>query len=253
MKDFEINEESTYQFEIMNYEVDQFNWEGFDSEELKIGELYVDPETNRASVILEGDELKKVIEQPALVPYIFRASDEVLMESEDVLVQVTETCKSLAAVQEDYEPVHGFYYVVFQALSAKLKVYNVKLGTFKEINDYVLAPELVKGIFDEYDNLLFEYVDGAWTITDAAEAYGFENADDLTVSIDTKLKFPYEGNEEKTFGGNLYVINVAGDGETPVLAPTDTAPSVDAINWWNLGTDLQVDKKAQFGMTVMWG
>ena len=54
------------------------------------------------------------------------------------------------------------------------------------------------------------------------------------------------GYEHVSFGESLRTFN-----EGDALLPTGTAVG-EGINWWNFGTDLQVDKKAQFVVNVKW-
>lgn len=249
-----INEESIYRFEIKNYAIDEVDWEecefryetDFDNTK---DEAYADGK--HAYIELTGEELIDVIQNPGKVPYIYLNTDEALIaKGYDVLIEVTESCEKFAE-DEDYKPVYGYYYVVFKALDAKIKLYNVKLGTFKDVNDYVYAHELVEGIYDEYDNKIFEWDDeaGAWAATEAAETYGItdENIDLLTVEVKSVLDYPWD--TEDSFGSNLYPF-AAGDA---LDSPTPGTTTDSGINWWNLGTDLQVDKKAQFTIVVLWG
>ena len=246
MVNFDINEESNYKFEIKNYVVDDVDWEPKDNGAYTYGTTTYDDGTVHAFVQFTGEELINVIKNPALVPYIYLNTDEPLIaKGYDVLVEVEETCQKLG------EPVYGYYFVVFQALNANLKIYNVKLGTFKDVNDYVYAYELVEGIYDEHKAKIFEWKDGAWVATEAAEAYGITGTELLSVEVKTRLAYPWD--TEDSFGGNLYTFP-AGEDLTVLLSPTPTAATKDSgINWWNLGTDLQVDKKAQFTIQVLWG
>ena len=239
MTGFDINEESVYKFEIKNFTTDEVDWEVVDGGGTYGTTTYDDGE--HAYVELTGAELKDVIETPGLVPYIFLNTENALIaKGYDVLVEVEENCEKLDVAE------YGYYFVVFKALDAKLKVYNVKLGTFKEVNDYAYAHELVDGIFDAYNNKIFEWSDGAWVATEAAAVYGITGTEDLTVEVKSVLK--YTSDSEESFGGNLYAFE---EGASLVPAPSETKES--GINWWNLGTDLQVDKKAEFTIVVSWG
>ena len=239
MVNFEINEESTYKFEIMNFTTDDVDWDvktgTYGTETLEDGD--------HAFVELTGAELQSIIDGEAVTPYIFIVSDALIAQGYDVLVQITESCE-----YDLVKPVNGYYYVVFQALQAKLEVNDVLLGTFKPINDYVLAHELVSVIADENGNAIFEWDEDAqaWTATEDAAQYGIEDASELTVEIGSALIYSYDTKE--SFGGNLAVL---AKGEQ--ILPTDEEAPETAINWWNLGTDLQVDKKAEFTITVKWG
>ena len=245
MVNFEINEESNYKFEIKNYDIKDVDWEVVSGGGTYGTTVYEDG-TTHAYVLLTGTELKAVIEDASLVPYIYLKTDEPLIaKGYDVLVEVEESCEKLSKY-EGYKPVFGYYFVVFKALDAKLKLYNVKLGTFKDFNDYAYAHELVEGIYDEYSNQIFEWKDGAWVATEAAEVYGITDTADLTVEVKSTLTYPWD--TEESFGGNLFTFT-----EGQALTPGPASTKESGINWWNLGTDLQVDKKAQFTVVVNWG
>ena len=240
MVGFDINEESIYKFEIKNFDVEEVDWDVVEGGGT-YGTTVYDDGTTHAYVELTGAELKDVIENADLVPYIFLNTENALIaKGYDVLVEVEENCDKLDKAE------YGYYFVVFKALDAKLKLYNVKLGTFKEVNDYAYAHELVEGIFDAYNNKIFEWKDGEWVATEAAEVYGITGTEDLTVEVASQLKYTFDSKE--SFGGNLYTFE---KGQALVPGPESTTDS--GINWWNLGTDLQVDKKAEFTVVVKWG
>ncbi|MGN1215801.1 MAG: hypothetical protein ACI4TJ_06090, partial [Candidatus Cryptobacteroides sp.] len=73
----------------------------------------------------------------------------------------------------------------------------------------------------------------------AKTAYGLEDIDgSVTFTEGNALSYPYEDNTKESFGGCL------------------TTGSDDAglfVSWANLGTDLQVDKYAQYNLTVQIG
>jgi len=242
MKNFDINAESTYKFKIMNYTTTDVDWDVTTGGGTRGTELDADG-GEHAYVEMSGNTLSDIIQNPALVPYIYLTNSTLIAKGYDVLIEVTETCNALD------ESVNGYYFVVFKALDARLNLYNVKLGTFKEYNDFVLAHELVKNITDAYGNSIFEWDDltSAWTATTEANTlYGITSTADLSIEVDSNLIFSYD--TEESFGENLYRFK-AGDNLDPVgYTATETG-----INWWNLGTDLQVDKKAQFKVTVKYG
>jgi hypothetical protein len=240
---FEINKESTYKFEIKNYTIDDVDWDVVTGKRGTV-DYTTGVVGTHAYVELTGQELIDVIDldnTAAVTPYIFLTDKALISKGYDVLVEVTETCDKLDKSEK------GYYFVVFKALDAKLELYNVKLGTFKEVNDYVYASEVVKSIKDSYNKEIFKWDEATskWTVTDDASVYGItaDDADKVSVTIDQKLIF--NADPEDSFGGNLYPFTA----NAPLL-PTDEQATETGINWWNLGTDLQVDKDATFKVIV---
>ena len=151
--------------------------------------------------------------------------------------------------------------MVFDALKAYIGLNEFALGTFKNLNDYIAANELVFGVYDvdvtgltaaeAAGHLVVEYVNGAWKATQlAATLYGFDVVNDtFAVEIDENLVYAAAGNTYDTkasFGGRLNVRK-AGTQFSP--AP-NAQLTEDAIDWWNMGTDLQVNKYAGFKIKV---
>jgi hypothetical protein len=237
MLDFKVNKESTYRFTIKNFTDDEVNWE-----DNGLGTVGTDPVTKHAYVEFTGTEMQTIVDDPAAqsayIPYIYLVKTTLISKGYDVLIEVTETCTPLN------ESKKAYYYVVFKALDLKLNLYNVKLGTFKEYNDFALAHELVKNIEDINGNEIFKWETDKWVATDAAKVYGITDAAKLTIEV-TKLIFDYD--TEESFGDNLYVFK---SGTT--LDPTGYTTTETGINWWNLGTDLQKDKKAKFFVDLKW-
>ena len=235
-----INEESIYRFEIKNCPIDEVDWEECD---YRNQVTYKDGSVH-SYVELTGEELIKVIQNPALVPYIYLNSDgPLIVKGYDVLIEVTETNTKQNASKS------GYYFVVFKGLEVMLRLYDVKLGNFLDINDFVYTHELVEGIYDQYGNKLFKWDYDRWVTTEAAEVYGIteENTDKLTVEVKSTLIYPWD--TEESFGYNLYTFT-----EGSYLYPTPTtAPTESGITWWSNGLNLQVDKKAMFMVQVLWG
>ena len=245
----EVNEESVYTFLIKNYTKDEVIWEASALGTVEDETIKIDDKTSEihSKVTLTGAELKQIIAAPTKTPYIKLTDEARIAKGYDVLVEVTEKCT------EEKHPVVGdksnvgYYFVVFKALDAKLALKDVKLGTFKEINDYVLVTELVEGIYDG-NTLLFtlDPETGEINAEEAAAEYGM-TADQLTITLEPNLIYNFD--TKASFGDNLYVV-AAGQ---PYDPSTETTAEVDGINWWNLGTDLQVDKKAEYKVTVKYG
>jgi len=120
MKNFDINAESTYKFKIMNYTTTDVDWDVTTGGGTRGTELDADG-GEHAYVEMSGNTLSDIIQNPALVPYIYLTNSTLIAKGYDVLIEVTETCNALD------ESVNGYYFVVFKALDARLNLYNVKI------------------------------------------------------------------------------------------------------------------------------
>lgn len=242
-----VNEESVYTFLIKNYTTDEVIWDAPEVGTVKDTTIKVgDKNEVHSKVILTGAELKQVIEAPTKTPYIKLTDEARIAKGYDVLVEVTEACATPEHIVTGAKSQLGYYFVVFKALDAKLALKDVKLGTFKEINDYVLVTELVEGIYDGNTLLFTIGADGKAVAEEAAAEYGM-TPDQLTITLEPNLIYNFD--TKASFGDNLYVV---AKGQ-PYDPSTETTAEVDGINWWNLGTDLQVDKKAEYKVTVKYG
>ena len=243
MVNLEINYESIYRFEIKNYDINEVDWQVVSGGGTYGSTVYQDG-TTHAYIELTGSELIDVIKNPALVPYLFLNSGDILINKDfEILVEIKESS------MKDGTALFGYYFVVYKSPKVMLKLYNVKLGTFRAVNDYVYTHELVEGVY--IDNIkIIEWSNGSWVATKAAEYYGITDATDLTVEIKSRLTYPYDS--EDSFGGNLYVFTEGSAVNS--VSPTPTHVPLDSgINWWNNGATLQVDKKARFTISVMLG
>ncbi len=212
-----------------------------------------------AKVTLTGTQLKDIVKKQnnAVSPDIKVVNNALISQGFDVLVRVTETCKNKTATGTKTKT--GYYFVVFKALDAHIVFNEFKLGTYKEINDYIAVNEFVYGIFDadvtgltaaEADkHLISKWENGAWTITDLAkESYNFKATG--TISVELENAFVYSAADpQASFGGRLLVVKKNQNFIGPAPQNNGTL-AVDAIEWWNMGTDLQVDKAAQFQINV---
>ena len=68
----------------------------------------------------------------------------------------------------------------------------------------------------------------------------------MTIEVDKLIYFNLPADNEESFGGRLKLFEA---GSTLVPTPTD-APTEGGIDWWNMGTDLQVDKVAKYHVSV---
>lgn len=242
-----VNEESVYTFLIKNYTTDEVIWVADELGTVKDTTIKVgDKNEVHSKVTLTGAELKQVIDAPTKTPFIKLTDQARITKGYDVLVEVTEACATPEHIVTGAKSQLGYYFVVFKALDAKLALKDVKLGTFKEINDYVLVTELVEGIYDG-TTLLFtlDPATGEIIPEDAAAEYGMD-ATQVTITLEPNLLYNFD--TKASFGDNLYVVPAGQPYD-----PTQVEADVDGINWWNLGTDLQKDKKAEYKVTVKYG
>ena len=236
MVNFRINSESIYTFTIMNYGVEDVDWEVV-SGGGSYGTTRFPDGSFHAYVQLTGAELIEVISDPAITPYVYLTTDSPVTHGYDVLIEVQEKSSRVN------ESRQGYYFVIFKGLDFGLKLYDVKLGTFPNQSDYVYAHELVEGIYNQYYEKLFEWKNGAWVVTPAAEVYGITDTYDLVVEVKSVLTYPWD--TEESFGGNLFSF-YTGD----CLLPLDNYAKDSGICWWSNGLNLQVDKKARYTIVV---
>ena len=244
-----------FRFTIMNFPITSVDFKEPDevNGDFTRGEVNMkDADGNDATyayVELTKEQLKAVIAgKPS--PEIF-VKGILLDEDRDVLVQVTETCNNEYAVTPK---MVGYYYVVFEALKPYIDLRDIELGTFKEANDYALTHELIEGIYDAPKgtpgrNKVFEWDDqtGAWVATDAAEIYGITGDTNVTIEVSRLIYFNLPDDNKESFGDRLKIFEAGSDD----VVPTPTTDLTEGgINWWNMGTDLQVDKVAKYEVSV---
>ncbi|MBR3075298.1 MAG: collagen-like protein, partial [Bacteroidales bacterium] len=197
-------------------------------------------------------------------PEIVRANAQAISTGFDILVEVTETCNS-NGIDAANKSKSAYYYVVFEALKANLKFNDVILGDFRNCNDFALVHEIIKGVYDAADNLIFEWraataqtatapgTAEGWYATKAAEAYGFtEGPIDPAWNITFELgAIKYDFDTEHSFGGRLKTFDSTAQLQA-LNEPTPTQQIDEAgIDWMNMGTDLQTDKFANLEVAVM--
>ena len=260
-----VNEESTYTFRIMNFaqeenvdiQVNGVGTKGTDTGadiDADLGHTaasskeYTAPKDayKYAYVTISGADLKKIVNQEAgyVSPDIILTGGAKFSQGYDILVEVTEECAGGFV-----DPIKGYYYVVFEALKATVKFNKIELGTFKQCNDFALAHEIIEGVYDQYDKKIIEWDEAtsAWKLTDDGKAYGLVDADipKLTFEI-TKLNYDKNANDtEESFGGRL---NAFADATT--ADPVAGLSAEYCLDWWNMGTDLMVDKVAGFLLEI---
>jgi len=132
-----------------------------------------------------------------------------------------------------------FYVEVSEQSTAFSGNLDLELGTYKARADLAYIPKYFQ-ILDTADTtkVLYYYKDGAFIASDYAKStYGYSNTT-ATVALHTgnELSYANTGADAKeTFGGCLYW---GSDSNGQYIA------------WNNLGTDLQVDKYAQYNVVV---
>ena len=239
-KNIKIADDATISFEIMhstsdwkvNYADDAFKFITADG-------------SNVDKVEFTAAEFKAIIANPATSPDI-KFMNSILTEDTAVLVKVTEKCTSDADVITPATEKVGYYYVVFQTpFKVVTSNKDVELGTFKNEKDVTYIPTDVKVVEKENEAKViftFDPATGTMIASDYAKTqYGLN---DLQGSVEFKagnaLTYPYKDNSKESFGGCLtYGENVTTKGLF--------------VAWENLGTDLLVDKYADYNLVVKIG
>lgn len=238
-KNINIADDATISFEIMNSTAD---WKvNYPKDAYK----FITKDGNVDKVVFTAAEFKAIIASPATSPDI-KFMNNILTEDTAVLVKVTETCTTEADVITPAKEKVGYYYVVFQTPFKVITTNkDIELGTFKNEKDVTYIPTDVKVVEKENEtNVIFTFdpATGMMTASDYAKTqYGLN---DLQGSVEFKagnaLTYPYKDNSKESFGGCLtYGVNVTTKGLY--------------VAWENLGTDLIVDKYADYNLVVKIG
>lgn len=238
-KNINIADDATISFEIMNSTAD---WKvNYPKDAYK----FITKDGNVDKVVFTAAEFKAIIAAPATSPDI-KFMNNILTEDTAVLVKVTETCTTEADVITPAKVKVGYYYVVFQTPFKVITTNkDIELGTFKNEKDVTYIPTDVKVVEKENEaNVIFTFdpATGTMIASDYAKTqYGLNN---LQGSVEFKagnaLTYPYKDNSKESFGGCLtYGENVTTKGLF--------------VAWENLGTDLLVDKYADYNLVVKIG
>ena len=238
-KNINIADDATISFEIMNSTAD---WKvNYPKDAYK----FITKDGNVDKVVFTAAEFKAIIAAPATSPDI-KFMNNILTEDTAVLVKVTETCTTEADVITPAKEKVGYYYVVFQTPFKVITTNkDIELGTFKNEKDVTYIPTDVKVVEKENEaNVIFTFdpATGTMIASDYAKTqYGLNN---LQGSVEFKagnaLTYPYKDNSKESFGGCLtYGENVTTKGLF--------------VAWENLGTDLLVDKYADYNLVVKIG
>lgn len=239
-KNINIADDATISFEIMHSTAD---WKvNYPDDAYK----FITPEGNVVDkVVFTAEQFKAIIANPATSPDI-KFMKNILTEDTAVLVKVTETCTTEADVITPAKKKVGYYYVVFQTPFKVITTNkDIELGTFKNEKDTTYIPTDVKVVEKENEaNLIFTFdpATGTMIASDYAKTqYGLNN---LQGSVEFKagnaLTYPYKDNSKESFGGCL----TYGENETTKGL---------FVAWENLGTDLLVDKYADYNLVVKIG
>ena len=238
-KNINIADDATISFEIMNSTAD---WKvNYPKDAYK----FITKDGNVDKVVFTAAEFKAIIEAPATSPDI-KFMNNILTEDTAVLVKVTETCTTKADVITPATEKVGYYYVVFQTPFKVITTNkDIELGTFKNEKDVTYIPTDVKVVEKENeDNVIFTFDPATGMMTASNYAKTQYGLNDLQGSVEFKagnaLTYPYKDNSKESFGGCLtYGVNVTTKGLY--------------VAWENLGTDLLVDKYADYNLVVKIG
>lgn len=236
-KNIKIADDATISFEIMhsdntwkvNYADDAYK--------------FITPDGNVDKVEFTAAEFKAIIASPVTSPDI-KFMNSILTEDTAVLVKVTEKCTSDADEITPATEKVGYYYVVFQTpFKVVTSNKDVELGTFKNEGDITYIPTDIKVVEKENEkNVIFTFdkANAKMIATGYAKSqYGLNDLDgSVTFKKGNELTYPYENNTKDSFGGCL---TYGSDTEGLYVA------------WDNLGTDLLVDKYADYNLVVKIG
>lgn len=230
---------STLTFTIMNYPSDVVTFAGGTAGTISTSSFKQDGAsvaTSHSTVTFTKAELDAIIAKSKVSPDIKQLGAS-LSGNKDILVRVVETCNNTAAEILPAKTKTGYYYVVFEAAIFKVVISDVTLKTLKNDPDQKLAHEFI-AIVDQANptDTLYKWSTGnTWAPTAIATSkYGITSSMTATVTID-KLVFDTTGADvEKSFGGCLTIVK-----------------NEDGLKWFNMGTDLQDDKKAKFNVKMV--
>lgn len=239
-KNINIADDATISFEIMNSTAD---WKvNYPKDAYK----FITNDGNVVDkVVFTAAEFKAIIASPATSPDI-KFMNNILTEDTAVLVKVTETCTTEADVITPAKEKVGYYYVVFQTPFKVITTNkDIELGTFKSDKDITYIPTDIKVVEKENEaNVIFTFdlATGMMIASDHAKTqYGLN---DLPGSVEFKagnaLTYPYKDNTKDSFGGCL------------TYGKNETTHGL-YVAWDNLGTDLLVDKYADYNVVVKIG
>ena len=146
-----------------------------------------------------------------------------------------------------------------------VKFNEVKLGDFKDQNDYALISEIVTGVYEsdaadavalftwapeEKDETGTVVTPAGWKLGPSAATYGITDPAKITFKIN---RFIYGLNEKDTEDSFKNCLSIFEAGDTLFPWPTTGAVAEGGIDWRNDGTNLEQDKVAGFELQVFYG
>ena len=238
-KNITLNDDATYTFTIMHSRIsgnDKDWYVNYLADDFK----FIVNGDAKDEFTLTAEEFKNIIANPALSPDI-KYMKSFLTKDVDVLVKITEKCNAEADEYKSEKEKSAYYYVVFQTpFKVVSSSEDVVLGTFRNETDITHIANDFKVVERENEkNVIYEFVNGQMIATDYAKsAYGLTDIEgSVTFTDGSALSYPYADTKE-SFGGCL---TTGSDNEGLY------------VSWANLGTDLLVDKFAQYNLTVKIG
>jgi len=198
-----------------------------------------DVKYNSTSIEFTKADIDAILANATLCPDIKLSTDALLGGKQDILIEVTETCGNTAAVVNPGRTKSGYYYVVYDGSEFLISVKDVTLKTFKYDPDFKNVPDFVAIVSkSNVKDTLFKYsgTGNIWDPTASAMSqYGLTSSDKATVTVSTITYASTGADVKASFGGCL----------------TYPDSPVSQLNWYNMGTDLQDDKKANFTVKMV--
>ena len=246
------NTGSNYKFEIVNYKNTIV-----DIELEANGKGSVSYENGYAVWSLTGAELKGIAEDGDLGAYVKLVSKYGIDQGKDILVKVTETCNDAVAsatmIIDDPTEKVGYYYVVFDATTVTVEGVDVELVTKKEINDYVLASELVvikwngKAVDTNNNPLFVLNATGDKIVPTQVAIDDYDVDDQFVATVEINAITPAEKYAEHA--GRLAIEPANTNVQLEMIATVFNFKEM-WINWWNSGTVLVDNQELKYEATV---
>ena len=242
----QANENSDYTFTIINYKndvvdiVDRGTTTGTGADA-----------GGHAYVTISGTDLK-------IISNFYNPSPEILIKKpaginigQDILVEVKERCTDII----DGPSIVGYYYVVVEDNRPYVRISEVKLGDFSDVNDYAYVTEFVKGVYesDAADApAVFEWDANTrcWKLGPSASIYGITDATKINFKINKLIYGKNEYDTEDSFHCSLWIFR-AGDYLAPWPIPGPASET--GIEWRNYDSiALTRNKVAGFELEVFY-
>ena len=237
-----VNYDADYVFSIMNYKKDDVF---FSVTNAGVVADSLSGVKHFSTVKLTAAELNSIIGLPKVggaynptkaTPFIRLADGATTGETKDVLIKVTEICRT------DNSKRDAYYYYEFYSVKPEIRLKsNLALGDYKVCSDYLLDHEMIDGVYAEGEKIIeWDATIPGWKAVGNAADYGITQANISGLNFKFKT-FEYDqGNNEGEFYGYLYKVNAS---EAPALGYTVASFSEPGIEWFNSGPDLMHDLK----------